>query len=168
MGILNDLHYPRLATNNFYFFIWKILYRLLIPYSFSDQGHFSVWNTRLNASTQTGPRLLVCFGNCLKRSIFGNCQCKKEEPALNLFPQTVVRMHPNAKLKVVYCQEDSACVMPLSQDKESNKLFEITPDIMLGELHRVSPNLILCTFLKFLILLEGFILLSSGLLPTWS
>lgn len=58
--------------------------------------------------------------------------------------------------------------MPLSQDKESNKLFEITPEIMLGELHRVGPNLILCTFLKFLILLEGYILLSSGLLPTWS
>lgn len=74
-------------------------------------------------------------------------------------------MHPNAKLKVVYFQEGSANVMPLSQDKEGNKLFEITPD-MLAELHRIGPYLILCIFIKFFILLDGFILLSFGLLPT--
>lgn len=38
MVMLNDLHYPRLATNNFYFFIWNILYWLLILYSSSDNG----------------------------------------------------------------------------------------------------------------------------------
>lgn len=32
--------------------------------------------------------------------------------------------------------------MSLSQDKEGNKLFEITPDIMLGKLHTMGPNLI--------------------------
>lgn len=91
-----------------------------------------------------------------------------EEPAINFFPQIVAKMHPNAKLKVVYFQAGSASLMPLSQCKECNKLFGITPDIMLGELHRMGPDLILCIFLKFLILLEGFILLSSGLLPSWS
>lgn len=57
-------------------------------------------------------------------------------------------MHPNANLKVVYFQEGSATVMPLSQGKEGNKLFEITPDITLGELHRMGPKLGLCNFFK--------------------
>lgn len=55
-------------------------------------------------------------------------------------------------------------MMPLSQE-EGNKLFENTPDIMLGELHRMGPKLRLCNFFKFLILPNGFILLSFWLLP---
>lgn len=100
----------------------------------------------------------MCFGNFQKSSNF-------RRPTINLLPQTVVRMHPNAKFKVVYFQEGSASVMSLSQDKEGYKLFEITPDIMLDEWHRMGSNQILCIFLKFFILLEGFILLSSRLLP---
>lgn len=61
-------------------------------------------------------------------------------------------MPPNAKPKVCF-QEGSVCVMPLSQDKKGNKLFEITADIMLAELHRMGPNVILCIYFKFFILL---------------
>lgn len=90
-----------------------------------------------------------------------------ESAAINLFLQSIVRMPPNAKPKVCF-QEGSVCVMPLSQDKKGNKLFEITADIMLAELHRMGPNVILCIYFKFFILLECFILLSFGLLPAWS